>query len=273
MGRRAISKRTRFEVLKRDKFRCQYCGRAAPEVVLHVDHITPVAGKGKNDLLNLVSACADCNLGKSAVPLSDGSAVEKRRAQAELQADRMEQIEMMARWGRDLSESKEEAVRVVVEAIDRLLAPTRHLNDVGRATVRRWTGRLPLRDVLESVDEAGATYLPDNFERFLAMVPKYAARKPDLRERPHLRRFFYASAILRNRLGPCPVGLFDESTSWGHWGRNVVDVMDSLHEGFATGLSVEGVVSLAKEATDYDEFFTRLFSWDENNDVFEPEGP
>jgi len=35
----AISKRDRFEVFKRDKFTCQYCGKAAPDVVLHIDHI------------------------------------------------------------------------------------------------------------------------------------------------------------------------------------------------------------------------------------------
>jgi 5-methylcytosine-specific restriction endonuclease McrA len=39
--RKAMTKRTRFEVFKRDKFACQYCGRKAPEVLLRVDHIEP----------------------------------------------------------------------------------------------------------------------------------------------------------------------------------------------------------------------------------------
>jgi len=61
----SVSKSLRFEVLARDGFKCRYCGRAAPEVALHVDHIIPRAGGGRNDTGNLATACADCNHGKS----------------------------------------------------------------------------------------------------------------------------------------------------------------------------------------------------------------
>lgn len=65
----SIGKRLRFEVFKRDGFTCQYCGRTPPAVVLHCDHIHPVSDGGKDEVLNLVTACQDCNLGKSNVPL------------------------------------------------------------------------------------------------------------------------------------------------------------------------------------------------------------
>lgn len=68
--RKSMSKRLRFDVFKRDGFTCQYCGAHPPAVLLHVDHITPVAGGGENDIDNLVTSCAPCNLGKSDVPLS-----------------------------------------------------------------------------------------------------------------------------------------------------------------------------------------------------------
>lgn len=55
--RTPIPKSTRFEVFKRDKFTCQYCGATAPNVILEVDHIKPVSKGGSNDLLNLVTAC------------------------------------------------------------------------------------------------------------------------------------------------------------------------------------------------------------------------
>jgi hypothetical protein len=67
----AVSVRTRFEVFKRDKFTCCYCGRVSPNVVLEVDHIVPICDGGTDDPINLTAACWECNHGKSGVPLSD----------------------------------------------------------------------------------------------------------------------------------------------------------------------------------------------------------
>lgn len=61
----AVSKRTRYEVLKRDNHTCRYCGGTAPDVALTVDHVTPVALGGSDAPDNLVAACKDCNAGKS----------------------------------------------------------------------------------------------------------------------------------------------------------------------------------------------------------------
>ncbi|OAM26482.1 MULTISPECIES: HNH endonuclease [Eikenella] len=36
--RKSITKKLRFEVLKRDSFTCQYCGKAAPDVVLEIPY-------------------------------------------------------------------------------------------------------------------------------------------------------------------------------------------------------------------------------------------
>lgn len=65
-----LSVRTRFEVIKWDKFCCQYCGRTPPTAVLEVDHIVPVAGGGDNSQGNLLTSCWDCNHGKADVPLT-----------------------------------------------------------------------------------------------------------------------------------------------------------------------------------------------------------
>jgi hypothetical protein len=61
----AVSKRLRFEVLKRDNHTCQYCGRSAPDVKLQVDHIVPTTLGGDDAPKNLTTACTDCNSGKS----------------------------------------------------------------------------------------------------------------------------------------------------------------------------------------------------------------
>lgn len=64
--RRAISKKTRFAIFKRDDFTCRYCGRQSPEVRLEIDHIKPVVDGGTDEPHNLKTACFDCNRGKGA---------------------------------------------------------------------------------------------------------------------------------------------------------------------------------------------------------------
>lgn len=100
--RRALSKKIRFEVFKRDSFKCVYCGKSAPDVVLHVDHIVPVSKGGTNEITNLVTACADCNLGKSNRTLDDKSVVIKQKRQLDELNERREQLEMIKQWNDEL---------------------------------------------------------------------------------------------------------------------------------------------------------------------------
>jgi hypothetical protein len=65
----AISKKLRFEVFKRDGFACQYCGKHPPDVTLEIDHVQPKSKEGKDDINNLLTACFDCNRGKSNIEL------------------------------------------------------------------------------------------------------------------------------------------------------------------------------------------------------------
>lgn len=61
----AVSKRLRYEILRRDNHTCRYCGATAPGVPLRVDHVTPVALGGTDEPTNLVTSCEPCNNGKS----------------------------------------------------------------------------------------------------------------------------------------------------------------------------------------------------------------
>ena len=67
----AVSKRLRYEILKRDDYTCRYCGAKAPNVELHVDHVMPEALGGTATAENLVTACEPCNSGKSSTSPSD----------------------------------------------------------------------------------------------------------------------------------------------------------------------------------------------------------
>lgn len=57
----------RYEVIKRDSYRCRCCGFAVQDGAhLHVDHIVAVANGGRTELQNLQTLCTVCNLGKGA---------------------------------------------------------------------------------------------------------------------------------------------------------------------------------------------------------------
>lgn len=65
---RSINLSLRYNVLKRDNFRCVICGASPafdPGTQLHIDHITPWSKGGETEEKNLQTLCADCNLGKS----------------------------------------------------------------------------------------------------------------------------------------------------------------------------------------------------------------
>lgn len=157
MGKRkAISKKTRFEVFKRDKFTCQYCGRTIPDVVLHIDHIKPVSKGGTNDIMNLITSCSECNLGKGARELSDDSVIKKQQKQLKLLADKNEQLEMMLKWRDELQAYSEKELNAVNQRITNLT--NWELSDYGRQKIKRLVKEFTIQVVLDAVDIAFEKY-------------------------------------------------------------------------------------------------------------------
>lgn len=55
----------RYDIMKRDGFRCCLCGRSADNgIELEVDHIVPISKGGNTVYSNLQTLCRDCNRGK-----------------------------------------------------------------------------------------------------------------------------------------------------------------------------------------------------------------
>lgn len=149
--RKAISKRVRFEVFKRDAFACQYCGAHPPGVLLHVDHILAVANGGTNAMDNLVTSCLPCNLGKGARDLNvvPQSLAEKAKETAEREAQ-------LAGYQTILAAKRERIDRDVWRVLEHLSgggrlekAPREHY-----ASTQRFVERLGLHVVLEAADIA-----------------------------------------------------------------------------------------------------------------------
>jgi len=78
-----LSKKLRYEVFKKDNFKCVYCGAKPSDegVILEVDHVLPVFEGGTNDIENLVTSCKKCNRGKGKTKLSDKNFSSLKKAE------------------------------------------------------------------------------------------------------------------------------------------------------------------------------------------------
>ena len=251
--RTTLSKTTRFEVFKRDAFTCQYCGRAAPEVVLQVDHVHPVAHGGTNDLLNLVTACHDCNGGKGARLLSDDTVVMKNRAQLAELAERQEQVAMLLAWRRGLDTCDDAAVVGVIDYWQSL-TPGWEVTDAGKATMRRLLKRYSAEEVLHAMRIAADEYLRyDEHGHVTDSSWSYAWQKiggvcrvtREAQTKPHLRELYYIRGILRNRLAYV----------------REQDILPLLEEAYEAGTDLELLRAWAKEARSWTDWRTQMEEW------------
>src|SRR5690606_9964735 len=97
-----VNKRLRFEILKRDGFRCTYCGASPTEAELHVDHVLPASLGGADTAENLTTACADCNEGKGSSTATDEMVAQVDTAIAAEQAARQQVAVRLARYSEGL---------------------------------------------------------------------------------------------------------------------------------------------------------------------------
>lgn len=153
--RRSISKRTRFEIFKRENFTCAYCGKQPPATILHIDHIIAVANGGSNQDENLITSCVDCNLGKGTEPLTSKlpSIQEASKRKYELK----EQLEEFAKHAQKLRDLKEEhvikAMRYFLDnCFDEDQSGVIYVGETKQSFVC-FLDRLPLYEIFDSIDK------------------------------------------------------------------------------------------------------------------------
>ena len=143
--RKPLSKKTRFEVFKRDGFTCAYCGRTPPNVILHCDHIIAAANGGGDDIDNLITSCSCCNLGKGARELT---AIPKTVSEkTEILKEREEQIVAFNKLAQEKQERIEESAWLIADGFNRHWA-----DDEGKFN-RKWFSSLMHFSNYLSLDE------------------------------------------------------------------------------------------------------------------------
>ncbi len=150
--REPLSKRTRFEVFKRDGFACVYCGSTPNDGPLHVDHVQPRDSGGTNDPGNLVTSCATCNLGKSSVPLT-----ERRlpRIDPEAAEEHAEQIRAWLDAQQKVIRAKQAVTDSLINAWCDALGAERYPADLG-SRLNKALAEWGMADLLEAFAIVGA---------------------------------------------------------------------------------------------------------------------
>ena len=239
--RKQISKKIRFEVFKRDSFKCQYCGSSAPDVILHVDHIEPISKGGDNSILNLITSCDSCNFGKSDRRLSDDSAVIKQKEQLDELNKRREQLQMMMKWRQEIKSIDEQYVESFCNQYSELV-PGWVLNEQGikivKSLLRKYSYPRLIEaleisvEKLEFTEELKATQ--DTASQVLTNISKIAAFKklPEVEQ-----RIRYIRGIVRNRM------YCNESVC-----------LSLLKDAIAADADIEELTEIAKSAKNWTEW-------------------
>ena len=251
MKRKCLTKKTRFEVFKRDSFTCQYCGKASPGVVLVIDHIHPVSkGGNQTDILNLITSCSECNSGKGDRLLSDGSALEKQMFQLKEINERREQLELLLQWKEELESLSQKSFQVILDAWEKSVHPWM-LSEQAKKILKKLLNKHGIEKLLNAIQSSCDAYLlPDGNGIFTKKSVELAFNKitlflklTDLPD--EMRAFYYIRGILKNRL------------PFINWSLS----LELMQEAHSEGISIDAMKHLALTVKNWWKFSETLMDW------------
>lgn len=152
--RQAIGNKVRFEVFRRDSFKCQYCGKSAPDVILNVDHINPASKGGTNDMFNLITSCFECNQGKKARKLDDENEVSKQKRQLDILNERRVQLDMLLEWKTGLiKNTNDQSTKIARYLIKKLGTKEFSISETGMTKIKAMLKKISPEKLIEIIDE------------------------------------------------------------------------------------------------------------------------
>lgn len=150
--RKSITQTVRFEIFKRDGFRCVYCGSNPIQAALRVDHVVPVSEGGTNSPTNLVAACFDCNSGKSAKRLENAKFIIKDPKEVREHAAQV--LDYLASQ-REVEAAQLEVQTAIAEEWERVIGP---MTQEMFARIPGLTQKWPIEKLHEAISIVGAKF-------------------------------------------------------------------------------------------------------------------
>lgn len=150
-----VGKKLRFSVFERDSFTCQYCGRKPPVVILHIDHLVSQKDGGGDEEANLITSCADCNLGKSSksIPRSKLGKNGYKQELDELR-EKTEQLQAYYAYCRKKAEYATDELNVFQDAWYDASCGEEYLTDKGLRDMKKLSRRYPFDMIFDAIQVA-----------------------------------------------------------------------------------------------------------------------
>lgn len=147
----SLSKKTRFEVFKRDGFQCAYCGKTPPEVALEVDHVDPKSLGGLDDINNLITACFECNRGKRNIPLTKAPPTLSEKM--EILKAKEDQLKEYRKYVKQIRKRIDGDISSV-ENVFQLYFENRSFTDGFRNSIRNFVDALDVHEIQDAMHQA-----------------------------------------------------------------------------------------------------------------------
>lgn len=255
--RKALPKKIRFEIFKRDSFTCQYCGKSAPEVILHVDHIVPISKGGEDEITNLITACQYCNQGKSNIELDDKTVLAKQKQQLDDLQERREQLEMMYEWQQSLIEINQDATDMVCALFSELVQGY-SINEDGKNNIKKLINKYGFSEVSESLKVSVNQYLeysdgkPEQQSVYKAYnyIEKICRIRKKLENKPYLTDLYKIANILKYKFN-----------YYEHW-----RAMNLLERAHHIGADIDDLEFIARNSNNWSKWKMYMEDYIERNE-------
>jgi len=246
-NRKAISKKIRFEIFKRDKFTCQFCGNSAPNSILEIDHLNPVSKGGDNSILNLITSCYECNRGKSARVLSDDSILKKQLNQLEVLEEKRQQLKLLQKWKSSLDTIENQYIKFYQKLFKNLSGLDYFLNEVGKKEIIKLRKNFTDEEIVDATKTSFAQYynFPEDEEekskqwnKAVNYIPKILVVRKKTKDDPILSELYYCRSILRTKS--------PYKTDW--------QILQYLKDLIDEGYDIESIKDTCKSAYNWGDF-------------------
>lgn len=245
MKRSALSKKTRFNVFKRDLFTCQYCGKKSPDVILEVDHIKPICDGGDDNMINLITSCFDCNRGKSGEPLGKNSELEKQEGALSEQFQKMQEFIEATKIREKAMALDKTAKEYICNAWSELCDHT--LSATGAENALKLVKKYGFENFMDAMQTSLHQYYENTVEtagKAFDFIGKILKVRQMQKENPAIADIYYIRGIIVKRFP------FLQNKKW--------QIARDLKIALENGYYIETLKDLAKNAKNYTEYRVAL---------------